>query len=340
MQRNMKTWVSSLINSEKKPPIPILSFPCIQLMGVTVQDMISDSSLQARGMKAVADRVLSSAAVSLMDLSVEAECFGAKVRVSEDEVPTIVGAVVNDPEEADSLVVPQIGAARSGLYIKAIAEAVEMIQDRPVFAGVIGPFSLAGRLMDVSEAMIYCYEEPEMVHTAMEKATTFVINYCKAYKEVGANGVMIAEPLAGLMSPALAREFAHPYVKQVIDAVQDDYFAVIYHNCGDNVGLMAKDIYQLGAAGYHFGDAIHLADVLPDAPEDALVMGNISPSAEFRYGTPESMETAVRRVLDECSGFPNFLVSSGCDVPPLTPWENIDAFFTAAEKYGARNRGE
>ena len=230
MKRNMQQWITEVIQTEKKNAIPILSFPCIQLLDVTVKDLISDSSLQAKGMKAVADRVPSGAAVSLMDLSVEAECFGSSIRVSDDEVPTIVGSIVNDSDEADALVIPEVGAARTGLYIDAIEKAVELIQDRPVLAGVIGPFSLAGRLMDVSEAMIYCYEEPEMVHTVMEKVTTFVINYCKAYKAVGANGVMIAEPLAGLMSPTLAREFAHPYVKKVIEAVQDDDFAVIYHN--------------------------------------------------------------------------------------------------------------
>lgn len=335
MKRDMKQWIAEVIQNEKKQPIPVLSFPCVQLLGISVKDLISDSSLQARGMKAVADRVPSGASVSLMDLSVEAECFGSSIRVSEDEVPTVIGSIVNDPDEADALVIPEVGAARSGLYVKAIEEAVKLIQDRPVFAGVIGPFSLAGRLMDVSEAMIYCYDEPEMVHTVMEKVTEFVINYCRAYKEVGANGVMIAEPLAGLMSPVLAREFAHPYVKQVIDAVQDDNFAVIYHNCGDNVPLMAKDIYQLGAAGYHFGDAIRLADMLPDAPKEALVMGNVSPSVQFRNGTPESIDEATKKVMEECAGYPNFLISSGCDIPPMSPWKNIDAFFAAVDKvYG------
>ena len=101
---------------------------------------------------------------------------------------------------------------------------------------------------------------------------------------------------------------------------------------------MADDIYALGAAGYHFGDAIHLADMLPGAPKDALVMGNVSPSAQFRNGTPESMEEATMRVMAECSAYPNFLVSSGCDIPPLSSWENIDAFFASAEKFYAENR--
>lgn len=333
MKRNMKQWVADMIASPVKNPLPILSFPSISLLGVTVREMISDSDLQAKGMKAVADRVPTAAAVSLMDLSVEAECFGSTIRVSDDEVPTVIGAVVTDEEEAAALQVPAVGAARSGLYVESIRKAVELITDRPVFAGVIGPFSLTGRLLDVSEAMIYCYDEPEMVHTVLEKATSFTIEYCKAYKAAGANGIMIAEPLAGLLSPAHAAEFSHPYVKQIVDALQDENFAVIYHNCGDNVPLMKDGIYQIGAMGYHFGDAIRMADMLPGAPEDVLVMGNVSPSKELCNGTPESVRAATLSVMEECTRYPNYVISSGCDIPPLSPWDNLDAFFAAAKEF-------
>ncbi len=109
---------------------------------------------------------------------------------------------------------PEVGAGRTGLYIEAISKAAQAITDRPVFAGVIGPYSLAGRLMDVTEAMVLCYDEPDMVHTVMEKTTAFLIDYCKAYKAAGANGVVMAEPLTGMLSPNLAEEFSHPYVER------------------------------------------------------------------------------------------------------------------------------
>lgn len=335
MKRDMRQWVRDTIAAPVKSPMPLLSFPCIQLLDVTVRELISDSALQAKGMKAVADRIPSAASVSLMDLSVEAECFGATVRFSDDEVPTIVGALLTEPEDADALAIPAVGTARTGIYIDAISKAMDLITDRPVFAGVIGPFSLAGRLMDVSEAMILCYDEPEMVHTVLSKSVSFLIDYCRAYQKAGANGVVIAEPLAGLMSPALAAEFSHTYVKQIIDAVQTDTFAVIYHNCGNNVPLMVDDIYQLGAVGYHFGDAVEMTQMLPAAPDDVLVMGNVSPAAQFLNGTPESISAVTRQIMDNCCEKPNFVISSGCDIPPLARWENVDAFFAAARDFYA-----
>ena len=83
-----------------------------------------------------------------MDLSVEAECFGAPISVSDDEVPTVKSSVVSTPEEVEALAVPEIGAGRTQIYIDAIKKAAKMIEDRPVFAGIIGPYSLAGRLLE------------------------------------------------------------------------------------------------------------------------------------------------------------------------------------------------
>lgn len=330
MNRNMKKWVADMIASPQKKPIPLLSFPCTQLMNISVKELVFSSDLQAEGMKRVADRIPSAASVSLMDLSVEAQAFGSDIYISEDEVPTVIGAIVSSEEDAQQLKIPQVGTARTGLYIESIAKAVLQITDRPVFAGVIGPYSLTGRLMDVSEAMIYCYEEPDMVHTVLEKATEFLIEYCRAYQRAGANGVIIAEPLAGMLSPHLAKEFSHPYVKRIVEAVQTEDFCVIYHNCGDNVALMTKDIYQLGASGYHFGNSVRLMDMLPDAPDDVLVMGNVSPSEQFLGGTPQSIRDETLRIMAECGDKSNFVISSGCDIPPRSSWENIDAFFDAA----------
>lgn len=330
MKRNMKQWVADMIASPKKKPMPILSFPSVQLMGITVRELISSSESQAQGMKMIADRVDASAAVSLMDLSVEAEAFGSTIRVSDNEVPTVIGSIVSDEDEAKALNIPAVGTARTGIYVEAIRQAAELITDRPVFAGVVGPYSLAGRLLDVSEIMILCYEDPDMVNTVMEKTTEFLINYINAYKAAGANGVVMAEPLTGMLSPALAEEFSAPYVKKIVDAVQDENFIVVYHNCGNNVLLMADAIVSCGAAVYHFGNAIDLSQMLPNIPPDCIVMGNVDPAGEICNGTPESIREATRKVMAACGHAPNFCVSTGCDIPPLSPWENIEAFFAAS----------
>jgi len=335
VSRNMKDWITHMRLDQTKKAMPILSFPAVQLMDISVRELISSSDAQANGMKRIADRVDSAAAVSLMDLSLEAECFGSEIRVSDDEVPTVIGCIVTTPEEAEALPVPEVGSGRTGIYLDAMRKACTMIQDRPVLAGVIGPFSLAGRLMGVTDAMIYCYEEPEMVHTLLRKSTEFLKNYCRAYQETGANGVVIAEPLAGLLSPTLAEEFSSPYVKEIVDAVQTDEFIVIYHNCGNSTIQMIDSILSTGAGAYHFGNAIDMAEMMTHIPPDVVAMGNIDPAAEFRNGTPASIRKATQSLMETCCRYPNFVISSGCDIPPMSRWENIDAFFDAVKDFYA-----
>ena len=333
---NMKAWLEELRTAPVKKAMPVLSFPCIQLLGITVKDLIASGEMQAKGMKLVAERIPSAASVSMMDLSVEAEAFGATAHFSDDEVPTITGQLIESEEDADALAVPAVGAGRTGIYIDAIKNACLAITDRPVFAGVIGPYSLAGRLLDVSEIMILCYEEPDMVHTVMRKATDFLISYIRAYKEVGASGIVIAEPLAGLLSPSLMNEFAAPYMKEIVDAVQDEEFIVIYHNCGNAIANLVEDIVSCGAAAYHFGNAVPMLTMLEKMPREVVVMGNIDPVGEFRGGTPDSIYASTTALLEACKDYPNFVISSGCDIPPMAKWENIDAFFKAVTDYYAK----
>ena len=197
MKYNMKEWLNEYINNSKKKAMPILSFPGVQIISHTVDELVRDGHLQALCMEAIAKRYDTGAAVSLMDLSVEAEAFGAKVLYSKDDVPTMHGALIEDEEAAEALKVPEVGAGRTSECIKGIKEAKELITDRPVLAGIIGPYSLAGRLLDMTEIMILCYEEPEMVETVLEKSTAFLVKYAKAFKEAGADGVVMAEPAAG-----------------------------------------------------------------------------------------------------------------------------------------------
>lgn len=332
MKKDMGAWMKETIGHHKKKAMPILSFPGARIIGATVEELVKDGHLQAQCMAEISKKYDMGIAVSLMDLSVEAEAFGSPVHYSEDEVPTVTGAIVHDEDEADALKIPNVGDGRTGECIKGIREACGLITDRPVFAGIIGPYSLAGRLLDMTEIMILCYEEPEMVETVLEKTTEFLCEYAKAFKEAGANGVVMAEPAAGLLSPALIEEFSTPYVNRIREAVEDDSFMVMYHNCGNVIPLM-EQIKDIDAQAYSFGNAIDLADALPVIPSDRIVIGNIDPAGVLRQGTPQIVRTETLKLLERCAKYPNFIIASGCDIPPVTPFENIDAFFEAVEEF-------
>lgn len=336
---NMSKWIDDMINAPIKKPLPILSYPGVQLLGMTVRQMIENSRNQAECMKVIAKKFDCAASVGLMDLSVEAQAFGSTVKFSDNEVPTVTGSIVRTADDAENLKVPVVGEGRTGVCIHAVEAARMMIDDRPVFAGVIGPFSLSGRLMDMTEIMIKCLMEPELTHTVLTKAADFIMKYSLAMKAAGADGLIIAEPAAGLLSPGLCEEFSSCYVKKIVDAVQDDNFIVIYHNCGNTLPLV-DSIIGIGAKAYHFGNAVDIGTILDKVPDDIPILGNLSPAEQFLAGTQDSITAATIEMLSKADGHRNYIPSSGCDIPPLTPINNIKAFFAAVEEYYNKRKPE
>lgn len=328
----MDEWLKQIRIKKNKRAMPVLTFPAIQLLNTSVEKLISDSNLQSEALKLINQRCHPLAIMGFMDLSVEAEAFGANIRFSEDEVPTVVGSIVKSEEDAINLKVPKVGTKRTQIYLDAMKKAKQEIKDCPVFAGCIGPFSLAGRLLGVSEAMISCYDEPEMVHLVLKKATEFLINYLQAYKDLGIDGVFMAEPLAGILSPNLCDEFSSRYVKEIVSALDDDSFLVAYHNCGNNTLKMVDTILSTGCRLYHFGNAISIEQMLKLMPKDVMVMGNIDP-VSLKDASKEDVIAAINALLEAIGDVDNFVISSGCDIPPLARWENIDAFMKTAQEY-------
>lgn len=328
----MDEWLKQIRIKKNKRAMPVLTFPAIQLLNTSVEKLISDSNLQSEALKLINQRCHPLAIMGFMDLSVEAEAFGANIRFSEDEVPTVVGSIIKSEEDAINLKVPKVGAKRTQIYLDAMKKAKQEIKDCPVFAGCIGPFSLAGRLLGVSEAMISCYDEPEMVHLVLKKATEFLINYLQAYKDLGIDGVFMAEPLAGILSPNLCDEFSSRYVKEIVSALDDDSFLVAYHNCGNNTLKMVDTILSTGCRLYHFGNAISIEQMLKLMPKDVMVMGNIDP-VSLKDASKEDVIAATNALLEAIGDVDNFVISSGCDIPPFAKWENIDAFMKTAQEY-------
>lgn len=328
----MRQWMADIIQRKEVVAIPVMTHPGIELNGNTVRQAVCDGQVHYKAVMTLAKRYPSAAACTIMDLTTEAEAFGAEIAFSDEAVPAVSSRLLPDVESIDRLQVPSLSAGRIPQYLKANLLAAKEISDVPLFSGCIGPFSLAGRLYDMSEIMMLIYENPDAAHTLLRKCTDFIEKYCLALKQTGANGVLMAEPAAGLLSDEDCRTFSSNYVKRIVQRVQDDSFIVILHNCG-NTGHCTKAMVSTGAAAYHFGNKCRMEDVIKEVPPTALAMGNIDPVSVFKDGMPFQMRQTVMNLLDRMRQYPNFVLSSGCDTPPHTSMSNIDAFFEALHQF-------
>lgn len=330
--KNMKEWCREVMANPERIAIPIMTHPGIELCGKTVKQAVTNGQIHAEAIRKLNEVYPAAAATVIMDLTVEAECFGAEVVFTENEVPNVVGRLVQDSASISALQIPSIHSGRMPEYLKANKLAAECITDKPVFGGCIGPFSLAGRLYDMSEMMMALYMEPDSIRILLEKCTEFIISYLRAMKETGVNGVIIAEPAAGLVSNEDCSSFSSTYITRIVEELQDDRFMIVLHNCG-NTGHCTAAMIETGAAGLHFGNKIDMVGVLQECPEDILVMGNIDPVGIFKMASPEKIRQETLGLLQSTGRWKNFILSSGCDVPPEVPMENIAAFYEALNEY-------
>lgn len=328
----MKQWVADIIHQKEVTAMPVMTHPGIELNGNTVREAVSNGKVHAEAVIKLTQAYQSVAACTIMDLTTEAESFGAEIAFDDEAVPAVVGHMLTDVKSINDLQVPSLSSGRIPQYLKANLLAARAIQDRPVFAGCIGSFSLAGRLYDMSEIMVLIYEHPDAAHTLLAKCTQFIEKYCEALKQTGVNGVLMAEPAAGLMSNDDCKTFSSAYVKYIVNKVQDDNFIVVLHNCG-NQGHCTEAMVETGAAAYHFGNKCQMEEVIKEVPPTALAMGNLDPVSLFKDGTPEQMRKATLDLLEKTRQYPNFVLSSGCDTPPHTPIENVNEFFKALDDW-------
>lgn len=328
----MQSWIQEIIGNSQRVAIPIMTHPGIEYISKTVRDAVTNGQVHYEAIQALCNKYPSAAATVIMDLTVEAEAFGAEIVFPENEVPSVSGRLLADEAAIESLEVPALNKGRIPQYLKANMLAARNINDRPVLAGCIGPYSLAGRLYDMSEMMMLLYINPEAAFALLRKCTDFILRYCMALKATGVNGVMMAEPAAGLLSNDDCRQYSAVFIKEIVDKVQDENFSVVLHNCG-NTGHCTPAMVHTGAAAYHFGNKIDMVEALKEVPADALAMGNLDPVSLFKMATPEKMKAETLRLLEATAKYSNFVLSSGCDTPPHTPSENIEAFFDALNEF-------
>ncbi len=314
--------------------IPLMTHPGIELSGRRTIDAVTNGVFHYEAIRAIHDNFNPAASVAniMMDLTVEAEAFGSKINFAENEVPAVTRRIVHDKESIDNLKVPDLNSARIPEYLKATQLAASNIPNAPVFAGCIGPFSLAGRLFDLTEIMTALLLDPDEIIPLLERCNEFLMEYVREFKSSGANGIIMAEPAAGLLSAEMCDEFSSGYIKQIVEEVQDDNFLFVLHNCG-NTGHVTQSMVSTGAKAIHLGNKIDIVKTLEEVPENILVMGNLDPVGVFKMMKAEEVFNETTRLLRETSRFKNFIISTGCDTPPGVPIENVKAFFDAVNSY-------
>ena len=65
-------------------------------------------------------------------------------------------------------------------------------------------------------------------------------------------------------------------------------------------------------------------------------MGNVDPVGVMKMKNPSEIKAYIADLLDRTAEFDNFVLSTGCDLPPHVPAENVEAFFEALTEFNTK----
>jgi len=209
--------------------------------------------------------------------------------------------------------------------IPIICDAIRLLRedmgDEIVIAGIIpGPYTLLLYLVEPGGLFADMKREPDSVHAALWNLSSFLSQIGQAYRAAGADFLTIHDMggSPGFIGPAKYEQFVFPAEKQLIEDLPKPCVLSV-------CGTTNKSMYLLAQTG---ADAISV-DQLTDLAaarailNDTLLFGNIDPVATLWQGDETQITEAVRGAKE--AGVD--AVWPGCDLVPITPFQNIKAIF-------------
>ena len=274
-------------------------------------------------------------AVVPFDMGVVAEALGCEVnfypRHAKIIYPTIARHVAETVAELEhELIVPKdmINAGRIFQVKEALRWLKGTVGDEvAVGAWVLGPYALAGQLVNPDDLSVSVLERRDMVNKILDTLTGVIIEVIKEYQEGGADYITVREvrvepnvfgpsKFEGMIKPHLDRLFSKINIPSVIQIKGD-------------INEIADKVVSCGAGAIAIDDENDIGEIRQKLGKEALIFGGMS-SRILAEGTETDIDQAVKLAIGD--GISAIWPTS--DIHPEVSRENMEAMIGSARKYG------
>ncbi len=316
----------------KKMAAPLLGAPGSKLTNTTLKENLVNADTQFKSLYELYKRFEPDAMLPYMDLTVEADNLGLDINFPENDNPAVCSHSVKTAEDFKAIKENYKGIDdRMRVFIDVVNKMKkELPSSVSVLGYVIGPFTLVGELMGVEGASMATIMNPDLVKAELEFCNQVISDYSNALFDAGADGLVVLEPTAMLLSPKSYVDNSLNPFKELLEKV--DNKPLILHICG-NTKHLVEGMCKTGTIGLSLDSDMNFPEVAKQVPEDIALIGNINPVEIMLQATPEKVEKETREFIKSMKGVENFMLSTGCDLPLETPMENVDAFMKVAKEW-------
>ena len=278
------------------------------------------------------DQVGVDAAILFSDILVIPQAMGLTVLLEEGKGPMLPDVIKT---KADIDVLNCIEVENSlGYVYKALALIKSELNGRVPLIGFAGaPWTLLCYMVEgkgsktFDKAKQFCFTEPELAHSLLQKITDITILYLKAQVNAGADLVQVFDSWSGMLSPADFKIFAQPYLVQIADAVSS-HAPVILFPKGSWYAL--PELSKTSAAGLGIDWSITPEMARSMTNNSITLQGNFDPS-KLLAPIPQ-IKKEVKEMID-AFGVNKYIANLGHGIMPNIPVDHARAFVDAVKEY-------
>ncbi len=275
-------------------------------------------------------------AVIPFDLCVEAEALGCAMNpydnVEQLLYPTIKEKVIHTEEEITTFTIPDDFLERG--RIDVICEAIRLLkkdvgQEIAIGTYLLGPFTLAGQLMDLNDLFKLSFKKPDKINHMLDRLADVQIAIGKKFYEAGADYITVREMGAttDILSPKAFDKVIAPHLKKIFAGLNGNK---VLHICGGTNSVI-KIMNNCGASALSIEFKNDMAKTRAEIGPEPLIFGQVDAYNVLVTGKVEDVVNGVLASLD--AGVD--AVWPGCDIWPTAPIENLKAMVETVKEYGA-----
>ena len=287
------------------------------------------------------DRFNLDAAILFSDILTIPDAMGLGLYFAAGEGPKF-SKPVRTRADVDALPIPDPADK-----LRYVTDAVSLIRKEldgrvPLIGFSGSPWTLAtymiegGGSKDFAKVKGMLFSDPDSLHELLKRTAQSVILYLNAQVEAGAQSLMIFDTWGGVLSPANYQTFSLQYMQMIVDGLtrQADGRKVpvvlFTKNGGQWLDLMA----DTGCDGLGVDWTTNLADARQRTGDRVALQGNLDPSV--LYGSAETIETEVQRVLDSYGDGPGHVFNLGHGIHQHVNPEHLKIMVEAVRTRSAR----
>ena len=218
------------------------------------------------------------------------------------------------------------------MILEAIKLAKKEAPEYAIGAWQLGPFTMAGQLLELGIMLKGVFKQKELVEAAMDKISDMIIKIGQAQQAAGADFITLREMGTGtdLISPKTWKTLIMPRVKRILAAWESPK---VLHICGAT-DMIIEMMNECGADALSVDIKNTLAESRKKIGDDTLLFGNFDVFA-LPCKEETTVEEAVEGIKTNIDGGVD-AVWPGCDLWPDIKEENMRAIVETAREYGRK----